>query len=394
MNESSLKNPVRQAPLQGVVVVDLTRVLAGPYLTMMLAEMGARVIKVERPGLGDDARHFGPFVEGQSAYFAGINRGKESIALNLKDPEGREIFLKLVKKADVLVENYKPGTMEKLDFGWHRLGEENPRLIYAAVSGFGHTGPYRDRPAYDLVAQAMGGIMSLTGHAGDRPVRVGTSLGDIAAALFGLSGVLAALYDREVTGRGTKVDVAMLDCQVAMLENAIGRFFADGQIPGPIGMRHPSITPFSGLQAKHGEYLVLAVGNDSLFARLCELLGRKDLIADERYSTNVNRTQHHESLYRELERALEGKSASEWLELFNQNGIPCGPINNVKEVVEDPQVLSRNMIVKAEGEQGLVFRMSGNPVKFSDYPDHDVRDAIPKCDGDRAAILDFLENPP
>ena len=390
MGESSLRNPVREAPLQGVVVVDLTRVLAGPYLTMMLAEMGARVIKVERPGLGDDARHFGPFVEGQSAYFAGINRGKESIALDLKAPEDREIFLKLVQKADVLVENYKPGTMEKLDFGWQRLGEENARLIYAAVSGFGHTGPYRDRPAYDLVAQAMGGIMSLTGHAGDSPVRVGTSLGDITAALFGLSGVLAALYDREITGRGTKVDVAMLDCQVAILENAIGRFFADGQIPGPIGMRHPSITPFSGLQAQHGGYLVLAVGNDSLFARLCELLDRKDLITDERYATNGNRTEHHESLYRELEHALEGKPVSEWLELFNQNGIPCGPINNVKEVVEDPQVLSRNMIVTAEGEQGLVFRMSGNPVKFPGYPDYDTRGTIPKCDGDRAAILDYL----
>ncbi|MYB34581.1 MAG: CoA transferase [Gammaproteobacteria bacterium] len=392
MGESSLRNPLRQTPLQGVVVVDLTRVLAGPYLTMMLAEMGARVIKVERPGLGDDARHFGPFVEGQSAYFASINRGKESIALDLKNPEDREIFMKLVKKADVLVENYKPGTMEKLDFGWKRLSEENDRLIYAAVSGFGHTGPYRDRPAYDLVAQAMGGIMSLTGHAGDRPVRVGTSLGDITAALFGLSGVLAALYDREITGRGTKVDVAMLDCQVAILENAIGRFFADGQIPGPIGMRHPSITPFSGLRAQHGEYLVLAVGNDSLFARLCELLGRKDLIMDERYTTNGSRTEHHESLYRELERALEGKSVSEWLELFNQNGIPCGPINNVREVVEDPQVLSRNMVVTAEGEQGLMFRMSGNPIKFSDYRDHDTRDAIPKCDGDRDAILDYLDD--
>lgn len=389
-----MRNPVRQAPLQGVVVVDLTRVLAGPYLTMMLAEMGARVIKVERPGLGDDARHFGPFVEGQSAYFASINRGKESIALDLKDPADREIFLKLVKKTDVLVENYKPDTMEKLDFGWQRLSKENARLIYAAISGFGHTGPYRNRPAYDLVAQAMGGIMSLTGHAGERPVRVGTSLGDITAALFGLSGVLAALYDREITGCGTKVDVAMLDCQVAILENAIGRFFADGQIPGPTGMRHPSITPFSGLQAKNGEYLVLAVGNDSLFARLCELLDREDLITDERYATNGSRTEHHESLYRELERALEGKSVSEWLALFIQNGIPCGPINNVGEVVEDPQVLSRNMIVTAEGKQGLVFRMSGNPVKFSGYRDHDTRGAVPKCDGARTAILDYLDESP
>ncbi len=393
MHEPVQRNPDRLNPLQGVVVVDLTRVLAGPYLTMMLAEMGARVIKVERPGLGDDARHFGPFVEGQSAYFANINRGKESIALDFKNEDDRRIFRKLLKKADVLVENFKPGTMEKLGFGWKGLSQENTRLIYAAVSGFGHTGPYKNRPAYDLVAQAMGGIMSLTGNAGERPVRVGTSLGDITAALFGLSGVLAALYDREITGHGTKVDVAMLDCQVAILENAIGRYFADGQIPGPIGMRHPSITPFSGLQAQHGEYLVLAVGNDNLFARLCELLDRKELLSDERYATNASRTEHHESLYRELERALEVKSSTEWIELFNQNGIPCGPINNVEDVVKDPQVLSRNMIVTANGERGLVFRMSGNPIKFSDYQDPDTRGAIPVCDGDRATILKYLNDP-
>ncbi len=393
MHEPVQRNPDRLNPLQGVVVVDLTRVLAGPYLTMMLAEMGARVIKVERPGLGDDARHFGPFVEGQSAYFANINRGKESIALDFKNEDDRKIFRKLLKKADVLVENFKPGTMEKLGFGWKGLSQENTRLIYAAVSGFGHTGPYKNRPAYDLVAQAMGGIMSLTGNAGERPVRVGTSLGDITAALFGLSGVLAALYDRGITGHGTKVDVAMLDCQVAILENAIGRYFADGQIPGPIGMRHPSITPFSGLQAQHGEYLVLAVGNDNLFARLCELLDRKELLSDERYATNASRTEHHESLYRELERALEVKSSTEWIELFNQNGIPCGPINNVEDVVKDPQILSRNMIVTANGERGLVFRMSGNPIKFSDYQDPDTRGAIPVCDGDRATILKYLNDP-
>ena len=384
-------NGERQAPLEGVVVVDLTRVLAGPYLTMMLAEMGAEVIKVEVPGKGDDARHFGPFVEGQSAYFASVNRGKKSIALNLKDVQDRKLFMKLVNKADVLVENYKPGTMEKLDFGWERLHAENARLIYAAVSGFGDSGPYRERPAYDLVAQAMGGIMSLTGNAGEPPVRVGTSLGDITAALFGLSGVLAALYDREITGRGTKVDVAMLDCQVAILENAIGRYFASSRIPGPIGMRHPSITPFSGLQAQHGEYLVLAVGNDSLFERLCKLLDREDLARDERYATNGDRTKHHESLYAELERALSVKTAGKWIELFHQHGIPCGPINNVQDVVEDPQVLSRNMIVTAQGDQGLVFKMPGNPIKFSDYADPNFRGAVPNCDADRDAILAFLE---
>ncbi|NQV21059.1 MAG: CoA transferase, partial [Rhodospirillales bacterium] len=230
----------RTGPLDGVTVVDLTRVLAGPYCTMVLLDLGARVIKVERPEHGDDARHIGPFVDGRSAYFTSLNRGKESLALDLKDEGDRAVFERLLARADVLVENFRGGTMEKLGLGWDDLHARHPRLIYAATSGFGHTGPYKTRAAYDMVVQGMGGIMSLTGHPDSEPTRVGSSVGDITAGLFTAIAVNGALYDREKTGQGIKIDVAMLDCQVAILENAIARYFATGEIPGPIGARHPS----------------------------------------------------------------------------------------------------------------------------------------------------------
>ena len=266
----------KDGALSGVLVVDLTRVLAGPYTTMVMADLGARVIKVEAPG-GDDARQFGPFIDsanGKSAYFESLNRGKESIALDLKAPPERAIFEKLVARADVLVENYRAGAMEKLGYGWESLEKLNPRLIYAAVSGFGQTGPYRHFPAYDMVVQGMGGIMSITGNPGERPVRVGTSVGDITAGLFGLCGILAALHRRERSGRGSMVDVGMLDCQVAILENAIGRYLSAGELPAPLGMRHPSITPFDGFRVGD-EYLIIAAGNDGLFRKLCIALGNE-----------------------------------------------------------------------------------------------------------------------
>ena len=232
------------APLAGVLVLDLTRVLAGPYCTMVLADLGARIIKIEPPIVGDDSRHIGPFIKGKSAYFMSINRGKESIALDLKAEPDRAIFEKLLGTADVLVENYRGGTMEKLGYGWDNLYPRFPRLIYAAASGFGHTGPYKNRAAYDMVVQGMGGIMSLTGHPGTPPTRVGTSVGDITAGLFTTIGINAALFERSRTGLGRKIDVAMLDCQIAILENAIARYFSTGEVPGPLGARHPSITPF------------------------------------------------------------------------------------------------------------------------------------------------------
>lgn len=245
-----------KGPLTGTTVIDLTRVLAGPYCTMVLSDLGARVIKVERPVVGDDARHIGPFINEKSAYFMSLNRGKESIALDLKTLEDKETFLSLLEGADVLVENYRPGTMEKLGLGWEFLSKKFPNLIYAAASGFGHSGPYSKRPAYDMVVQGMGGIMSLTGHEGSPPTRVGTSVGDITAGLFTAIGISSALYHRAQTGQPQKIDVAMLDCQVALLENAIARYFASGQVPGPLGARHPSITPFQAFKAKDGHLIM------------------------------------------------------------------------------------------------------------------------------------------
>ena len=379
----------RAGPLEGIVVVDLTRVLAGPYLTMVMADLGARVIKVEVPEIGDDARHFGPYVEGESAYFASINRGKESIALNLKNHDDREVFEALLKKADVVVENYRAGTMQKLDYGWDKLKSINNRLIYAAVSGFGQTGPYSPRAAYDMVVQAMGGIISLTGSETSGPIRVGTSVGDITAGLFGLSGVLAALYDRERTGEGSMIDVGMLDCQVAILENAISRYFASGEVPQPMGMCHPSITPFDGFKVGD-QYIVIAAGNDALFRALCKSLGEEPLADDPRFASNELRNQNQPQLKVEIERLLQSDSLESWLQILDAAGVPCGPINNVKQVVENEHVQARNMIISATNDAGLTTRMAGNPIKFGQYKDVQSRPAAPQLDVSRKSVLDWL----
>ncbi len=373
-------------PLAGIVVVDLTRVLAGPFCTMQLADLGARVIKVERPDGGDDARQIGPFVGGKSAYFGSLNRGKQSIALDLKAAPDREIFEKLLARADVLVENFRPGTMEKLGYGWEDLRRRFPRLIYAAVSGFGHTGPYAARPAYDIVVQGMGGIMSLTGQPGGEPARVGTSLGDIVAGLFTTIGINAALASRESSGLGTKIDVSMLDSQVAILENAIARYTATGSVPGPLGTRHPSITPFAAFAAKD-THVIIAAGNDALFRTLCTSLERQELAEDPRFATNDLRTQHEAALREELESALRSRTAAEWLEVLQPAGVPCGPINDVEQVLSDPQVRARNMLVRVEDPEAGTLEMAGNPIKFSSHPDPETRGPVPDLDGDRAALL-------
>ena len=256
-------------PLAGITVIDLSRILAGPYCTFLMAELGARVIKVEPPGRGDDAREYGPFVNGRSTYFASVNRGKESIALDLKSPADKRIFEALLARADVLVENFRPGTMEKLGYGWESLHPRYPRLIYAAASGFGHTGPYAHYPAYDMVVQGLGGIMSITGHPGQPPVRIGMSIGDIGAGLYTTVAVNAALVHREKTGEATKVDIAMFDCQLALLENAIMRYTVTGTVPGPLGARHPSITPFEAFATADGA-MIIAAGNDALYLKLCD----------------------------------------------------------------------------------------------------------------------------
>jgi CoA:oxalate CoA-transferase len=381
----------RTGPLAGITVVDLTRVLAGPYCTLILADLGARVVKVEIPGRGDDARHIGPFVESRSAYFASVNRGKESIALDLKSAEDREIFERLLARADVLVENFRPGTMEKLGYGWETLHERHPSLIYAAASGFGHTGPYADRPAYDLVAQALGGIMSVTGHPGAPPTRVGTSIGDIAAGLFTAVGVNAALLHREREGRGLKIDVAMLDCQLAILENAVARYLATGEAPGPIGARHPSITPFDAFATGDG-YVVVAVGNDALFGKLCDVIGRPELREDPRFASNEVRTDHEDELKAEIEAALGQDPSESWLQRLGAASIPCAPIQNVEALLRDPQIAARNMIVELdEPEAGLQLRAAGNPIKLSGFPDPKTRPPAPALDADGERIRRELE---
>lgn len=379
----------RTGPLDGVTVVDLTRVLAGPYCTMVLLDLGARVIKVERPEHGDDARHIGPFVDGRSAYFTSLNRGKESLALDLKDEGDRAVFERLLARADVLVENFRGGTMEKLGLGWDDLHARHPRLIYAATSGFGHTGPYKTRAAYDMVVQGMGGIMSLTGHPDSEPTRVGSSVGDITAGLFTAIAVNGALYDREKTGQGIKIDVAMLDCQVAILENAIARYFATGEIPGPIGARHPSITPFEAYRTADG-YVIIAAGNGDLYRAAVAVVGRPELADDPRFETNELRTQNHEALKAELEAALGANTTAHWLTALDRAGVPCGPLNNVRDVLNEPQVAARNMVVEAsDGAEGTL-KMAGNPIKLSAYDDPTTRGAAPNLDGDRGRILKDL----
>ncbi len=380
-----------KGPFSDILVVDLTRVLAGPYCSLLLAELGARVIKVEAPKHGDDARSVGPFVKTpngktKSGYFMSINRGKESIALDLKSEADRKVFEALLSRADVLVENYRGGTMEKLGYGWEALKDKYPQLVYCAVSGFGHTGPYSNRPAYDMVVQAMGGIMSLTGHPDSPPTRVGSSTGDITAGMFAALGVVSALYDRTKTGRGMKIDISMLDSQVAILENAVARYVATGEIPGPLGSRHPSIAPFAVFAAKEG-HVVIAAGNNALFKRVAETLGRPEMADDPRYASNPLRMQNWQPLHDDLEEALSARSAKEWLPLLEAAGVPCGPLNNVAAVMADPQVAARNMIVTADDADLGPVRMPGNPVKLSAYEDPATRPAAPDLDADRAAIL-------
>lgn len=353
--------------LEGIRVLDLSRVLAGPYSTMMLADFGADVIKIEAPKVGDDSRAFGPFVGKESAYFMSLNRNKRSITLNLKDGSHCDLFREMVKKADVVVENYRPGTMEKFGLGYDELKKINPKLVYAACSGFGHTGPYMDKPAYDIIVQAMGGIMSITGAEGGEPTRVGASVGDVTAGMFTAYGIMLALFHRERTGQGQKVDVGMLDCQVAILENAIARYVTSGVVPGPLGNRHPSITPFSAFTAKDG-HIIVGAGNDRLWARLCTLLELPDMIEDPRFVNNGKRTENVKELMTVLNGVFKNKTINEWLELLEEAGLPCAPINTVDRIINDPQIEARNMIVEVEHPIAGNLKMPGVPVKLSETP--------------------------
>jgi CoA:oxalate CoA-transferase len=377
-------------PLAGVTIVDLTRVLAGPYCTLVLANLGARVIKVERPPLGDDVRMVGPFVGGKSLYFSALNYGKESIALDLRRDEDRAVFEALLGVADVLVENYRPGVLERLGYGWPSLHERWPRLVYAAVSGFGHTGPLRERPAFDMVVQAMGGILSLTGHPDGPPARVGVSIGDIAAALFLAVGITSALLRRRDTGEGTMIDVAMFDCQLAILENALTNHLVTGTLPGRLGTRHPNIAPFQAFATGDGTPVVICAGHDNQFADLCTAIGRRDLLEDARFGSAELRRRHADDLEREIERALCARPAAEWLDVFARAGIPSAPVNTVADAVRSPQTEARQMVRGIPDPSIGTLFVAGNPVKMAGVPEPTTLRPPPEVDADRAAILAWL----
>lgn len=375
-------------PLQGLKVLDLSRVLAGPYCTMLLADFGADVIKIEPPKVGDDSRAFGPFVGTESAYFMSLNRNKRSMSLDFKNTKHIEIFKEMVAKADIVVENYRPGTMDKFDLSYETLRSINPKLIYAACSGFGRTGPYTKKPAYDIIVQAMGGIMSITGEEGGMPTRVGASVGDVIAGVFTAYGVMLALHHRDMTGEGQLVDVGMLDCQVAILENAIARYVTSGNIPGPIGNRHPSITPFSSFSAKDGQ-IIVGAGNDRLWIKLCNLLDKNELIVDERFCDNAKRTVNYKALHAILNDILKNKTIDEWMIVLEEAGIPCAPINDVARIIDDQQIKAREMIVEIEHPVAGNLKMPGVPVKLSLTPGS-VRTAAPLLAHDTEDILGEL----
>jgi len=319
-----------------------------------------------------------------------LNRGKESIALNLKNSEDKKIFDKILSKADILVENFKPGTLDRWGFGWKEVNKKYPKLIYASASGFGQTGPLKELPAYDMVVQGMGGLMSVTGQPDSEPTRVGTSIGDITAALFTTIGINAALYDRQKTGKGMFVDVSMLDCQIAILENAIARYLSKNEIPKPMGSRHPSIAPFEAFKTKDS-YIIIAAGNDKLFEKLCNLLKLGDIYKNPKFITNSSRSQNIDELKKIIEDKLLEKNTSLWVQEMEKEKIPCGPIFNIKQAVENPQIESRNMIVKAYHKVIGDFKLAGNPIKLSSYKDEKTRGDIPDLDEHREKIIkEFL----
>lgn len=380
MNSSS-SAPVRPAgPFSDLLVIDLTHVLNGPFGTNILADLGARVIKVEQPGHGDDTRLLGPFVQDQSLYFSFVNRGKESIVLDLKAEQDRTVFLNMVRQADVLVENYRPGTMQKLGFSYEEMAAINPRLVYASSSGFGQTGPLASFPAYDTIVQGMSGILNATGFPDGPPTRVGTSLSDLCGGIYLFSAIATALYDRSRTGLGCQVDIAMFDATLAFLEHGMMSYVATGKAPGRMGNRHPYMAPFDVFNARDRP-IVLCCGNDVLFGKLCHALDRPSLALDARFASNHQRMENQALLKQEIEVALQQQDADYWLEVIHAAGVPVGPLLDIAEAAQLPQTSARNMIIEAGG-----VKMPGNPVKLSTYADPKVRPGAPTLDQHGAAL--------
>ena len=373
-------------PLDGITVVDLTRVLSGPYCTMLLADMGARVIKIEQPGRGDDTRGWGPpFIAGESAYFLSVNRNKESVTLNLKSSEARGLLERLIAKADVLVENFRPGTLARLGLGYEQLAPRFPRLIHCSISGFGQSGPKRDLPGYDAVIQAEGGLMSITGPAGGAPYRLGVAIADIIAGVFAAHGVALALLARERTGQGQRVDVGMLDSVAALLTYQAGIYFATGTAPTRLGNRHPTIVPYETFAASDGEF-VIAVGNDEQWRTFCAAAGLEPLGRDPRFLTNRQRVSGYDDLRPLLAAHLETRTCRDWIETLTRAGIPCGAVRGIDEVLGDPQLVAREMIERVEHAVAGTLRVLGIPIKLSSTPGR-VRKAPPALGQDTDRVL-------
>jgi crotonobetainyl-CoA:carnitine CoA-transferase CaiB-like acyl-CoA transferase len=355
-------------PLSSLLVIDLTRVLSGPYCTMLLADMGARVIKVEQPGKGDDTRGWGPpFIEGESAYFLSINRNKQSLTLDLKQPGARRVLEALLDRADVVVENFRPGTMERLGFGYEQVTASRPRLIYCSISGFGQTGPRRDEPGYDAVMQAEGGLMSITGPAGGQPYRLGVAISDIVAGMFAAQGITLALYARERTGRGQRVDIGMLDTTAALLTYQAAIYFATGMAPGRLGNRHPTIVPYETFAASDGDFVV-AVGNDEQWKRFCEVLELTSMGSNPMFATNRSRVEHYDAIRPVLAHTLATRTRGEWVTMLKKAGVPCGAVRDIGEVLQDPQIDARGMVATVEHARAGALRLLGVPIKLSDTP--------------------------
>jgi len=347
-------------------VLDLSRVLAGPYCSMLLADMGADIIKLEIPGRGDDSREFPPFKEGESLYYVNLNRGKRSITLNLKHPRGLGVFKELVKHCDVLLENFRPGTMKRLGIGYEDLREVNPRLIYASISGFGQTGPYRRRPGYDIIGQAMGGLLSITGWPDSPPTRVGTAIGDILSALFCCVGILAALKVREQTGRGQHVDVALVDSVFASLENIPQKFFVEGEVPTRIGNRYEFVYPYDSFGSADG-WVIIGIANDAIWRRFIEATEMTGLGEDDRFASNPSRVENHDALKPLIEGWTSTRRMADIVDLLTEHGVPACPIYTVRDVVEDPHIAgTRGMVVEAEQPPIGKVRLLGCPVKMSE----------------------------
>ncbi|MFO7245336.1 MAG: CaiB/BaiF CoA-transferase family protein [Bacillota bacterium] len=368
MNETTKRSGSRPGPLSGLKVLDLSRVLSGPYCSMMLADLGADVIKVERPGTGDDTRAWGPpFVGGEAAYFLSVNRNKRSITVDLKQEEGREIIYRLARQADVVLENFRPGTADKIGVGYEQLRQINPRIVYCSISGFGQDGPYRDKPGYDAIAQAMGGIMGVTGTEDAPPVRAGVAIADIGAGMWAAYAILAALLHREKTGEGQYIDVSLLEGQIAWLTYVAGNFFASGRDPRRYGSAHPNIVPYQAFETADG-HVMLAVGNDGLWRRFCQAAGFEDLLEDPRYATNSDRVQHRDELLAILEERMKQRTTAQWIALLDEAGVPAGPIYRLSELFSDPHVLHRQMKVDLDHPTAGRISVTGIPTKFSKTP--------------------------